>query len=433
MNRSIIFSKLNARVNGHGRPLAIGGAVALVFLLSLTGLYAQTEEAGNIQGTIIDKRGGTPLVEQRVVLTIHTVESAVTEETFTDDKGNYTFGNLSLNPSVHYTVSTVHEGTDYTEADIVLSSWAPRVTVDIEIGAFTDDETQVRVQSHTFIIGPPPADHAPDGAVTVVEAISIENLSDQPFRTTRGGEKVGLYLSMPERIEGFQQNRSPSIGMNAAGNEVISTTSLPPGETHFSYTYIFHVENNRLDLSRRLNFGTSEFLFFIPMGIDFVPNGKFFGTPSREEIHGNVYTIYRSNVSTGFAAGASVDLALNVNMGGVRSGLPAEETPDLGQLILIAVAAALAGGFFVAALFKLRSENKSTESEAIPPSDAGWLRKLSSDDREHVRMARLEFITQLDDKYGRQEISERVYKRLRREQTDRLTTLLEEEKRENDA
>ena len=62
--------------------------------------------------------------------------------------------------------------------------------------------------------------------------------------------------------------------------------------------------------------------------------------------------------------------------------------------------------------------------------DAGWLRKLNPDDLEHTRVARLEFITHLDDKYERQEISERVYKRLRREQTERLTTLLDQQKGE---
>ena len=125
-------------------------------------------------------------------------------------------------------------------------------------------------------------------------------------------------------------------------------------------------------------------------------------------------------------------------MGTARGGaLPGQTSSNLGQLILIAVAAALTGGFFVAALFKLRTANNTntsdTDDNTATPSDAGWLRKLKPDDYEHVRVARLEFITHLDDKYEKQEISERVYKRLRREQTDRLTTLLEEQQRRTDA
>ena len=72
--------------------------------------------------------------------------------------------------------------------------------------------------------------------------------------------------------------------MDPTTNQAILTTSLPPGETQLGYTYIFHVEKNRLDLSRRLNFDTAEFLFFVPEGINFAPRAKFFGTPRREQI-----------------------------------------------------------------------------------------------------------------------------------------------------
>ena len=410
-------------------------AVALTLLFSHPTPHAQTTESGDIQGTVIDKKQDKPLVAQPVILTIHKTDSTETQETITDENGNYHFGNLPLNPSVHYTVSTVHEGSDYTEKDLVLSTWAPNIKIDFEIGAFTDDKTQVRVKSHSFIIAPPPPDHAPDGAVTVIEAIGVENLSDLPFRTTHGTQTVGLHLTLPKGTEGFQPHRSASLMMNAVTNQATLTTPLPPGETQLGYTYIFHVEKKRLDLSRRLNFATAEFLFFVPEGIDFAPRAKFFGAPKREQIHGNIYLIYQSTAPKAFAAGTKVDLTLNVNMGTTRGALPGQ-TSNLGQLILIAVAAALTGGFFVAALFKLRTANNSKQpdtDDTSTPSDAGWLRKLSSDDQEHVRVARLEFITHLDDKHEKQEISERVYKRLRREQTERLTTLLEEQKRGNDA
>ena len=430
----------NSRGNSQVRHLTtwwMGSllAVALTLLFSHPTPHAQTTESGDIQGTVIDKKQDIPLVAQPVILTIHKADTSETQETITDENGNYRFGDLPLNPSVHYTVSTVHEGTDYTEKDLVLSTWAPNLKIDFEIGAFTDDKTQVRIKSHSFIIAPPPPDHAPDGAVTVIEAIGVENLSDLPFRTTHGTQTVGLHLTLPKGTEGFQPHRSASLTMNAATNQAILTTPLPPGETQLGYTYIFHVEKERLDLSRRLNFATTEFLFFVLEGIDFVPRGKFFGAPRREQIHGNIYLIYQSTAPKAFAAGTTVDLALNVNMGTARGALPGQ-TSNLGQLILIAVAAALTGGFFVAALFKLRTANNSTKpdpDDPSTPSDAGWLRKLSSDDQEHVRVARLEFITHLDDKYKKQGISERVYKRLRREQTERLTTLLEEQKRGNDA
>ena len=410
-------------------------AVVLTLLSSLPTPYAQTTESGDIQGTVIDKKQDKLLVAQTVTLTIHKADAVETQETMTDENGNYRFGNLLLDPSVHYTVSTVHEGTNYTEKDVVLSTWAPNIKIDFEIGGFTDDKTQIRVKSHSFVIAPPPPDHAPDGAVTVIEAVEIENRSDLPFRTTHGTRTVGLHLTLPKGTEGFQPHQSTELTINPATNQAIRTTPLPPGETQLGYTYIFHVEKNRLDLSRRLNFATEQFVCFVPESINFVPSAKFFGAPKREQIHNSIYLIYQSTAPKAFSAGATVDLSLNVNMGPAGGALPGQ-TSNLGQLILIAVAAALAGGFFVAALFKLRRANNSTKSDTddtSTPSDAGWLRKLSSDDLDHVRVARLEFITHLDDKHEKQEISERVYKRLRREQTERLTTLLEEQTRGNDA
>ena len=410
-------------------------AIALTFLFLLPTPYAQTAGRGDIQGTVIDRKQDKLLVAQTVTLTIHRTDAVEIQETTTDENGSYRFENLPLDPSVHYTVSTVHEGTDYTEKDLVLSTWVPSIKIDFEIGAFTDDKTQIRVKSHSFVIAPPPPDHAPDGAVTVIEAVEIENRSDLPFKTAHGTRTVGLHLTLPKGTEGFQPHQSTELTINPATNQAIRTTPLPPGETQLGYTYIFHVEKNRLDLSRRLNFATERFVCFVPESINFVPRAKIFGAPTREQIHNSIYLIYQSTAPKAFEAGTTVDLSLNVNMGPAGGTLPGQ-TSNLGQLILIAVAAALTGGFFVVALFKLRTANNrptSNTDDTSSPSDAGWLRKLNPDDLEYVRVARLEFITHLDDKHEKQEISERVYKRLRREQTERLTTLLEEQQRGNNA
>jgi len=402
---------------------------------------AQITETGNIQGAVVDRKLEKLLVSHPMTLTIHRGEGPETQQTLTDENGNYRFKNLPLDPTLHYTVSTVYEDTDYTEADVVLSTWAPNITIDFNIGAFTDDKSQVQIKAHTFIVGPPPEDHAPDGAVTIVEAVGVENRSDLPFQTKRGAETVGLHLTLPKGTEGFQAHSPTALTMDFATDEVIFKTPLPPGESQLGYTYIFHVERDGLNLSRRLNFDTTQFTFFVPEGIGLVPNAEFFDAPRREQIHNNIYLIYQSTPGKVFEAGATVDLKLNVHMRTTGGTVPGQDS-NLGQLILIAVAAALTGGFFVAALFKLRTINNTTgantddtsdTSKSSESPDAGWLRKLNPDDCEHVRVARLEFITHLDDKYERQEISERVYKRLRREQTERLTTLLEQQKRGNNA
>ncbi len=409
------------------------GVALILFYLPTS--HAQTTKLGNIQGTVIDRKLEKPLVSHPITLTVHKVDTVETQETLTDKDGNYRFADLPLDPTVHYTVSTVYEDTDYTEKDLVLSTWAANITANFDIGAFTDDTSQIQIRTHTFIIGPPPADHPPDGAVTVIEAVGVENQSDLAFQTKHGTQTVGLHLKLPKGTEGFQPHSPIALLMDPMTDNVILPAPLPPGESQLGYTYIFHVEKSKLDLSRRLDFDTAEFYFFVPEGIGFAPNAKFFNAPRREQIHGNVYLVYQSVAGKTFTAGTTVDLVLNVNMNAGPGAMPGQ-TSNLGQLVLIAVAAALAGGFFVAALFKLRAPSSAAEpntDDAAMPPDEGWLRKLSSDDIEHVRIARLEFITYLDDRYEKQEISERVYNRLRREQTERLTTLLEQQKRGNNA
>ena len=141
------FGSITVRCSG--RLLAI----ALIFFTALSALHAQTAELGDIQGTVIDRKLEKPRVSHPVTLTIHKTDTVETQETTTDENGNYRFGNLPLDPSVHYTVSTVHEDTDYTEKDLVLSTWVPNLKIDFDIGAFADDDAQIRIKTHSFIIG----------------------------------------------------------------------------------------------------------------------------------------------------------------------------------------------------------------------------------------------------------------------------------------
>ena len=88
------------------------------FHRALCTLHAQTAELGDIQGTVIDRKLEKPLASHLVILTIHKADTVETQETTTDENGNYRFGDLPLDPSVHYTVSTVHEGHQTTPRKI---------------------------------------------------------------------------------------------------------------------------------------------------------------------------------------------------------------------------------------------------------------------------------------------------------------------------
>ena len=401
---------------------------ALICLPSAVG----QSEIGKIAGQVIDKKENRPLSQQLVVLQIRREsEDVQRRETATDDKGFYIFDNLSTAFDVHYAVSTNYEGKEYIEQDLVLSEWLPNITVNIEIGAFTDDPSQVKIRSHTLIIGPPPSDHAPDGAVSVLELIQIENTSELSFQTLIDNQPAGMYFNLPTGYENLQvdQTFKQELGVNA--NRIIANQPLAPGTHQVGYSYLMHVVNSDLALSQTLTFDTAQFYVFISDGMPLVPQSRILGVGRREEIHGLVYTIYATDPAKPLSMGQTVDLRLRVASAAPPSQSRISETAskpsDPKMIALIAISAALAGGFLVAAIFKIRSptpkpSDNSQKPEAAP--DASWLGKLDVADLERARVARLEMITRLEELHEKREISDRVYKRLRKEQADRLAAVL---------
>ena len=400
--------------------------IVLTFFLWLPTIYSQNE-VGNIRGKLMDRQLGKPIVNHPVTLSIHKTEDITTRETTTDENGSYRFENLPIDVETHYSVSTIYEGTEHVEKDIMLTSFVPDLSVDIMLGV-TDDVLQIRVKSHNIVIGFPPEDHPQDGAVSIIEAYNVENSGDLPFQTTYNDEKAGLYLALPAGYSMFEPRAPATLKVNAAADHVILTDMLHPTPAtellQLGYTYIFHAEGHKLNLSRPVRFHTDQISIWIPEGINLVPKSKLFKPVQREPVHNMIYTIYQATPADGFPIDSDVDLSLTVPR------LPQAKS-NIGQMVFIAIASALAGGLLVVAIYRLRVERRaaaeSDPSEVIT-HDAGWLRKLNDVDIAHARTARLEFITQLDAMYEKQEISERVYNRLRKEQTERLTEILDQHK-----
>ena len=408
-------------------------AILLLILITCSVVYAQNN-TGKIAGQVIDKRKNQPLAQQKVILQIHRGETEQKRETVTDASGQYLFDKLPIALDTYYTVSTTYEGEKYVEEDIVLSTWVPeQKKVNIEIHAFTTDESKVKIRQHTFIINPPPTNHPDDGAVSVTEIIQVENTSDLAFKTIRNGESAGLFFNLPNGYEelqaaaGFQQ-AAPSADQRSISDQ----HPFPSGKHNLAFAYLMHVSESGLDLSRTLTFGTDKLYVYVAEDIPLVLQSPIFGPGSRGQIHNFVYTVYP--VEQLLLAKQKLDLRLKVDTAALSQAREENISTtgvDPKILALIVVAAACAGGFFVAAVFKILSvaskSNKSSEDTTTPNTspDASWLRKLDATDLENARLARLEMITRLEAMYEKKEISERVYNRLRKEQADRLAAVLE--------
>ena len=410
--------------------------MAIVYLPSAVG----QSDIGKIAGQVIDKKENRPISQQLVVLQIRREgEDVEQRETATDDNGVYIFDNLSTAFDVHYAVSTNYEGKEYIEQNLVLSEWLPNITVNIEIGAFTDDPSQVKIRQHTLIIGPPPSDHASDGAVSVLELIQIENTSELSFQTLIGNQPAGIHFNLPNGYENLQLDQVFKQELKVNANQLIASQPLPPGIHQVGYSYLMHVVNSDLTLSRKLTFDTAQFYVFITAEIPLVPQSRILGVGRQEQIHGVVYTIYATDPAQPLSTNQTADLRFRVTSTTPASQSGISETvrkpSDPKMIALIALSAALAGGFLVAAIFKIRfptpkPSDDSQKSQVAP--DASWLGKLDAADLERTRVARLEMITRLEELHEKREVSDRVYKRLRKEQADRLAAVLARLNRENE-
>ena len=401
---------------------------ALICLSSAVG----QSDTGKVEGQVINKKENLPLSQQLVVLQIHREgEDVQQRETVTDDSGAYIFDDLSTAFDVHYAVSTNYEGEEYIERDLVLSEWLPNIKANIEIGAFTDDPSQVKIRQHTVIIGPPPPDHAPDGAVSVLELVQVENTGELTFQTSIDNQSAGVYFNLPNGYENLQLDQNAKQELGVAANRLIANQPLAPGTHQIGYSYLMHVVNSDLVLSRKLTFDTAQLYVFISDGMPLVPQSRILGAGRREQIHGLVYTIYATDPAKPLSTNQTVDLRFKVTSVAPQSqsgmGETARKPSDPKMIALIAISAALAGGFLVAAIFKIRNPTPKLSDDAQEPQaapDASWLGKLDVADLERTRVARLEIIARLEELYEKREISDRVYKRLRKEQADRLGAVL---------
>lgn len=399
--------------------------IALTSFLLVSPTYSQ-ENVGVIHGELIDGKLGEPIANHPVTLNIHRAGDIAKQETTTDADGHYHFEKLPIDMQTHYSITTTYDDTEHIEKDLVLSSFVPELVVDINLGGSTDDISKIRIKTYSIAIGFESELHLRVGLLSIFEVFALENRSTLPFQTTLNNEEGGLHFVLPKGSGVFKPFSPASLTFNPTNGHVILKKPLPTGEMEGGFGYNILANGRDINLSRQIPIHTDEIILLIPQGISIVPSSKEFKKENPTQFHGIVYTRYVAASETGFTVGETPDLSLTA------SGLPfTKQGSNIGQMVLIAVAAALAGGFLVAAIFTLRGTQRSTDNSDTTDTtqiDTGWLRKLNDSDLENARTARLEFITMLDVLHEKQDISERVYNRLRKEQTDLLTEILDQRK-----
>ncbi len=399
--------------------------IALTSILFLPATYSQND-TGVIHGELFDGKLGEPIANHPVTLNIHRAGDTSKQETTTDADGHYHFEKLPIDMQTHYSITMTYNDTEHEEKDLVLSSFVPELDVDINIGGIADDPSMISIKTYSIAIGFESALHLRVGILSIFEVFVVENKNTLPFQTTLNDEEVGLHFSLPSGNALFKPFSPASLKFNPDEGQVIITEPLSTGKIEGGFGYSILANGPDLRLSRQIPVHTDEIILLIPQGINISPNSKQFKRENPTQFHGVTYSRYVASPEGGFTAGETPDLSFTV------SGLPfATQESNIGQMVLIAVAAALAGGFLVAAIFTLRGTQRSTDNSDTTDAiqmDSGWLRKLNDTDLENTRNTRLELITMLDTMHEKEDISERVYNRLRKEQTDRLSEILDQRK-----
>lgn len=421
----LLFSKKRYSILDHVSAIYCFGCIfviALTCILFLPASYSQNG-TGVIHGALIDGKIGEVIANHPVTLNIHRGGDISKLETTTDADGHYHFEKLPIDMQTHYSITTTYNGTEHVEKDLVLSSFVANLVVDINIGGITDDPSKISIETYSITIGFSSESDMEKGDLPVFEVFVVKNNGTLPFQTKYNNEDVGLYFALPKGHENFRRFSPASLTISSSKDHVIFPNPLPPGEMDGGFGYTIQPKGRDIKLSRQMPFHTKQIIFLVPEGISIVPRSKRFIMSGRTQFHGTFYVKYVASTEDGFPIGKTPDLSLKVS-GRLFGG----QDSNIGQMVLIAVAAALAGGFLVAAIFTLRSTQRSTETSETTDSsqmDTGWLRKLSDTDLDNARTTRLEYIAIIDTLHEKKEISERVYNRLRKEQTDRLTEILD--------
>ena len=387
-------------------------------------LRGDANQTGQIQGRVFDFGKNRPLVNHSVVLEAIQKDKVEkvgdlpdSKEIKTNEEGFYEFRNLPLSFSIYYTISTEFEGNTKQEEDIMVTNWIPSVTVDLNLNlnTFINDPQVIKILRHSVILRPLP-DHAHGEAVQALEILRIENSSQFGFQQEINGQLLACLLDLPAGAEQVQAG-SASIEFtqdNSMSEDPLRVPApIPTGQTDLTVTYILHTDKV-IDLSRTQPFLTEDFQLLIPESLPFFVQSQSLGTKSSQTIHNVVYSVYQTIAPIGIGREIQIEM----------KNTPS--SPTLQIVLVIGLVICLAGFAFTLVL-RIR---KPVQVESVPPiatevvPDASWLKKSNTIDLEAIKKVRLEFIAHLDEMHQKREMSDRVHKRIRREQVERLSATL---------
>ena len=283
----------------------------------------------------------------------------------------------------------------------------------------TNQQTRIKILQHTLVIT-----KIENGLMTVMELIQAKN---QEATIQQQDNRPIILCSLPKEYQSLKlEPQSEDKLAEDSGNLKLQNLIKPSETQNFGFTYTIRFSETP-DLSRRITCETMQLNTFVPEGIPLVPNTKFLKENQQERIHEQTYNIYTTSSEKSLQPGQLADVRFQIRKPPSTSNVQNQQTEPWLR-ILIAIAAAILGGFLVIIFFKTRTPSPSSNQIQSQQNiaDLNWLRKLNDKDLEQAKTARLELISHLDAIHETEHISEKVYNRLRKEQTEKLSAVLKQ-------
>ena len=106
----------------------------------------------------------------------------------------------------------------------------------------------------------------------MLELVQVENTSELDFQTSIDNQSAGIHFNLPNGYENPQIDQTPNQEFGVNANRLIASQPLPPGKHQVGYSYLMHVVDSNLGLSRKLTFDTAQLYVFVSDGMPLCHN-----------------------------------------------------------------------------------------------------------------------------------------------------------------
>ncbi len=362
----------------------------------------ETSSAGVIKGVVVNGTDGSVIYAgQEVKLMMFAKGGNLVQKVVkTDDKGDFIFTDLPIDPNLIYMVTANYHDVLYHAGRISLKD-SNEVEAKLTVYETTESDENISIESEHIIV-----ERAEGGGITFIEIVSMVNTGNQTYVShTSDDKKKAFTLSFPlpqgyTRLKLMDMISPQFIKQEDDGFSI--ARSLLPGKSQISFTYQLPATLLPLKWNRRVIYPTAKINLLYGD-----PNARIDSKELTDmglmEFGNQKYLLLQGD---GFPRGSSLTITIG---GETRTMDWVRYNQGLLVIIFMVALGAVLGVFMV-----LRKTK--------PPAEE--VRAYSTSDIEEQRSELIEYIAGLDDRFKAGELSRREYEKDRQEKKAHLVQIV---------